>query len=883
MHELALEDDSEPENYPESIGPYELVRCLGSGGMGIVFESRDPVTGRPIALKIMRRILTEDRRRARRRFETEFEALSKIEHHGIVRFLDSGEEDGVLFYTMELLEGETVAESLRLHRRSGDVPDRAVMVGIGAEAARALDHLHRHGIIHRDIKPSNIFLTDRRAVLTDFGLVRDLGRDFSLTGTDDIVGTIRYMSPEQLYGKRVPVDLRTDIYSLGLVLYEMATLAPAYEGDSTVALIRNKIADDPPAPRKVQSRIAPDLETIIVKAIDRNPKLRYQTASEMADDLERFLSYEKISARRTTLPVRLGRWFIQHPILAILMVALIVLVLFFGRNVYLERRAEDLGLAALEKHEFVEADMWFRDLDLRSPNHKTAQKGLVACQAGLLFREAMMFLGEGNVDTAFRFLDRGIEAVAGNASEDERDWVMHAAGGTGSLTIEGLPRGTRLILTPIGFENFLKDYYAEPTGTASDEDSNSLCQDRKLTVDGTRVDLPIETGCYRVSAKAEGYLPIDNPSYIFVLPESRHGYYSDFTHRRLRGFRMIAEGSTSQKAMDDEMVFIPAGDFLMGSQSGEKDEKRHRIVYTESYLMDRYEVTFENYMEFVQSGGYRNLSLWPGEAHRHLKLPPGSRLYYRDDGYKPWSVGFAESTRSDVKEVDSLFSPSAMGYYLYFDENDRPVVLFFNQDARPGPWRMRDGMLPEALTEFPMFEVNWYEACAYSTWKGRRLPSEAEWEKCAAGPWGFPWPPPKKIDDSIPGFNDSWITTRLVIKDMDGPLLEEFERNPVFKKAAEAMGKKMGKRLPFPARESLIDEQEEAISPFKCFHMHGNVWEWIVDQHKGYEEGYSHESRLQRGGSFFNHINECRSQNRNVTSPLECIDYVGFRCARDVD
>ena len=183
---------------------------------------------------------------------------------------------------------------------------------LGIEAAEALDHAHLSGIVHRDIKPGNLLVDGNGHLwITDFGLAR-IGTDVGLTQTGDVLGTLRYMSPEQALARRVVADHRTDIYSLGITLYELLTLEPAYSGRDRQELLRQIAQDEPQAPSRRNPRIPRDLETIILKAMAKEPDQRYETAQQMADDLRRFLEDKTIAARRPSPAQRLARWSRRH-------------------------------------------------------------------------------------------------------------------------------------------------------------------------------------------------------------------------------------------------------------------------------------------------------------------------------------------------------------------------------------------------------------------------------------------------------------------------------------------------------------------------------------------------------------------------------------------
>src|SRR5439155_364276 len=211
---------------------------------------------------------------------------------------------------------------------------------LGVQAAEALDYAHQMGVVHRDIKPGNLMLDGRGDVwVTDFGLAHLQQGEASLTLTGDLVGTLRYMSPEQALAKRVVIDHRTDVYSLGVTLYELLTLEPAFGGSDRQELLRQIAFEEPRPPRRLNKAIPAELETIVLKAMEKNPAERYGTAQELADDLQRFLKDEPLRARRPSLVQRGQKWARRHrPVVtsvivataAVLAIAIVALLISLG-------------------------------------------------------------------------------------------------------------------------------------------------------------------------------------------------------------------------------------------------------------------------------------------------------------------------------------------------------------------------------------------------------------------------------------------------------------------------------------------------------------------------------------------------------------------------
>ena len=329
------------------LGDYRIVRELGRGSMGVVYEARQVSLGRRVALKVLPLASAIDPRQ-RQRFLIEAQAAAQLNHPHIVPIYAAGCDQGVHFYAMQYVDGHSLAELLveyREHATSdGEVQAEAPsgqhaqshaqeIARLGIQAAEALDHAHSLGVVHRDIKPANLMIDSRAELwITDFGLARFRG-DQSLTRSGDLVGTLRYMSPEQAQARRGVVDQRTDIYALGLTLYELLTLQPAFNGRDHSDLLRQIAQEEPVPPRRLVPAIPRDLETIVMKASCKEPAGRYATAQDLADDLARFLDDRPILARRPTLLERTIRWARRHKQVVLTAATVLVLALAGGAAV----------------------------------------------------------------------------------------------------------------------------------------------------------------------------------------------------------------------------------------------------------------------------------------------------------------------------------------------------------------------------------------------------------------------------------------------------------------------------------------------------------------------------------------------------------------------
>ena len=347
-------------NEPDSVDPcvdlgdYQIVREVGRGGMGVVYEAHQKSLGRRVAIKVLPPSALLDGRQ-RKRFQHEAQTAAQLQHPHIVPVYSVGNERGIPFYVMRYVDGVDLGTVIEWFRglsdiertspstceeteRVSDLPDEAGNSGrfpvelregpvsdgpgasayhlwvarLGIKVCEALDHAHGMGVVHRDIKPANLLL-DRQGTIwvTDFGLARLRG-DVRLTLTGDLVGTIRYMSPEQASGRQVLLDDRTDVYSLGATLYELLVLRPAHDGRDVAELLRQIADQEPPSPRGIDSNLPRALETIVLKAMAKEPELRYGSAREMAEDLGRFLRDEPILARPPSLKDQALCWKRRH-------------------------------------------------------------------------------------------------------------------------------------------------------------------------------------------------------------------------------------------------------------------------------------------------------------------------------------------------------------------------------------------------------------------------------------------------------------------------------------------------------------------------------------------------------------------------------------------
>jgi WD40 repeat protein len=364
--------DPAGESWP-AIPGYEVLGELGRGGMGVVYKARQLGLGRIVALKM---ILAGAHARSSdlARFRSEAEAVARLQHANIVQIYEVGEHGGLPYFSLEFCAGGSLAE----HLDGTPLAPRQAAALVEA-LARAVDHAHQHGIVHRDLKPANILLAvvscqlsvirKDSAVLTtdnwqltttpkiaDFGLAKHLDVA-GPTATGTVMGTLSYMAPEQAQGQPQGAGLAVDVYALGAILYELLTGRPPFKAPQALDTLRQVVDDEPAPPRRLQSQVPRDLETICLKCLEKEPARRFAAARDLADDLQRFLSGRPTRARRTGAAERAWRWCRRNPLAATL--ATVVFALLFVAAV-----AGAVAAAYLDRQ---------RDLAVRAEHDRTEQ------------------------------------------------------------------------------------------------------------------------------------------------------------------------------------------------------------------------------------------------------------------------------------------------------------------------------------------------------------------------------------------------------------------------------------------------------------------------------------------------------------------------------
>ncbi len=304
---------------PPLIAGYEILAELGRGGMGVVYHAQQVSLGREVALKI---VLAGAHAgwSERSRFRVEAETAARLKHPNIVAIYDVGEQAGLPYVALELVEGGSLAESLTKSPLAS-----AAAAGLAETLARAMEHVHQHGIVHRDLKPANVLMTaDGVPKITDFGLAKWVDVASGHTQSGAIMGTPSYMAPEQARGEAKLTGPPADVYALGAILYEMVTGRPPFKGVTAQETVRQLLTEDPVPPSRLQPQISRDLETICLRCLQKEPARRYAGAGALADDLRRYLDGKPILARPTPSWERLVKWTRRHPGAAMVLVVIVL-------------------------------------------------------------------------------------------------------------------------------------------------------------------------------------------------------------------------------------------------------------------------------------------------------------------------------------------------------------------------------------------------------------------------------------------------------------------------------------------------------------------------------------------------------------------------------
>ena len=319
---MAYRDAALSEPVAEQVGDYALLNEIARGGMGVVYRARQISLNRVVAVKMIRDAEFASEEEILR-FKVEAEAAAKLQHPGIVPIYQIDEVDGCHFFSMAFVEGRSLGQMIvdaPLHPKKA-----AIYV---AKVAQAVHYAHEQGIIHRDLKPANVLVDmNDQPMVTDFGLAKQVAGDHELTMSGQILGTASYMPPEQAAGKTDQITAKSDVYSLGALLYALLTQRPPFTGQNPMDVLLDVLSKDPDTPSSLNIALSRDLETICMKCLEKAPNKRYESAADLAEDLERFIAGEPIHARRISRLERGLRWCKRRPFLVATICLAVTLVI----------------------------------------------------------------------------------------------------------------------------------------------------------------------------------------------------------------------------------------------------------------------------------------------------------------------------------------------------------------------------------------------------------------------------------------------------------------------------------------------------------------------------------------------------------------------------
>lgn len=647
-----LHGDPTSESSPQRLGGFELYQRIGRGGFGVVYRARELALDRIVAVKVLPPKLTLQERDVER-FKREARAIARLSHPNIVKVHSVGSEGEVHYFSMELVDGRDLGRELSLRDHdpessrlpADDGEYLRTVARLVAEGADALQHAHEHGIVHRDVKPGNLLLDAAGHVqVVDFGLALDerMGR---LTRTGEHAGTPHYMSPEQIESERHEVDHRTDVYSLGVVLYELLTLRKPFPSGKYLEVISDVIRKQPTAPRKLRPGLPRDLETICMKAMAKAVADRYPDAAALRDDLRRWLAGRPIVARPFS-PLELGwRWSVRN---RRGVAAAVALVLALGAAVTLTRRLERRAELA-EVREGLQGLLREDDLaGLPFGELLAGRRALVRLRTDLgaqALTDAERELGQGFEQLRRSWHEQGLADLALSRERGRPDGERELARLRGLRTLMNaallFPEDSEL--QQLGsIENALPTLSVRATdqaGAAIAAEVSLRAIDLNLGVPGRRRALG--------PAPLEGY-PVE-PGHYRVLVEFAAGGHRELG--RVLGPASMDVELTVVRRDDEEsiaesghgMARFPSVGFTYPTTEGEFDPRQGRRVQLAGFLLDRCEVTNGEYKRFLAANPEQRPSRywthWPNwRTDTSLdELPVVGITWYEARAYAEWA------------------------------------------------------------------------------------------------------------------------------------------------------------------------------------------------------------------------------------------------------
>jgi formylglycine-generating enzyme required for sulfatase activity/Tfp pilus assembly protein PilF len=570
---------------------YEILEVLGRGGMGVVYKARQVGLNRVVALKMVLSGVHAGKKELAR-FRTEAVAVARLRHANIVQVHEIGEHEGRPFFSLEFIEGGSLAAKLA---RTTLQPGQAAQ--LVETLARAVHSAHERGIVHRDLKPGNILLlADGTPKITDFGLAKRLEGEAGTTESGAVVGTPSYMAPEQAGGHTHQIGAPADIYALGSILYETLTGRPPFKADSPLDTCLQVLQEEPLPPSRLQRKVPRDLEIICLKCLQKDRGKRYGSALELAEDLRRFLDDEPILARPTPLWERGRRWVKHRPALA----ASIALLILCGIGILLwnwQARRQRAHAAAQCVDEGLQ--LLQRAASGRSPR-----------QSGREYEAAMQAF------TRALTLESGNEAARAGLGDLYLQRCRDAVASRDYGVVQGLLLHLRELNTQGKYEHEIADYERRAFGTGmwSVETQPPGCRVSLVRLDQNfQPEQPEEVGTSPLPARD---IPMGNYLVLLSHPGYAEVRYPMQIERNENESVNVTLVLTEK--IPPKMVYVPGGEFRFG----DPQEGTERKVFVKSFFIDKTEVTGAEYENFVQATGARPPEAWSRAADQ---AAPNSR------------------------------------------------------------------------------------------------------------------------------------------------------------------------------------------------------------------------------------------------------------------